>query len=60
MPSLLWALHMGGYPHALESHSRALCSEVCHGKVGGLVELEQSFADLLYSYAAYPAEFQES
>lgn len=28
-----------------------------NGKVGGLVELEQSFADLLYSYAAYPAEF---
>lgn len=27
------------------------------GKVGGLVELEQSFADLLYSYAAYPDEF---
>ena len=27
------------------------------GKVGGLVELEQSLADLLYSYAAYPDEF---
>ena len=27
------------------------------GKVGGLVELEQSFADLLYSYAAYPGDF---
>lgn len=27
------------------------------GKVGGLVELERSFADLLYSYAAYPNEF---
>jgi hypothetical protein len=27
------------------------------GKVGGLVELEQSYADLLYSYAAYPDKF---
>lgn len=27
------------------------------GRVGGLVELEQSFADLIYSYAAYPSEF---
>jgi acetylornithine deacetylase/succinyl-diaminopimelate desuccinylase-like protein len=27
------------------------------GKVGGLVELEQSFADLIYSYAAYPGAF---
>jgi len=27
------------------------------GKVGGLVELEQSYVDLLYSYAAYPKEF---
>ncbi len=27
------------------------------GKVGGLVELEQSFADLLYSYAAYPGDY---
>lgn len=27
------------------------------GKVGGLVELEQSLADLIYSYAAYPASF---
>lgn len=26
-------------------------------KVGGLVELEQSYADLLYSYAAYPQEY---
>ena len=28
------------------------------GKVGGLAELEQSFVDLIYSYAAYPNEFQ--
>ena len=27
------------------------------GKVGGLPELERSFVDLLYSYAAYPEEF---
>ncbi len=27
------------------------------GRVGGLVELEQSLVDLMYSYAAYPAEF---
>ena len=27
------------------------------GKVGGLSELERSFVDLLYSYAAYPGEF---
>ena len=27
------------------------------GKVGGLQELEQSFVDLLYSYANYPHEF---
>ena len=27
------------------------------GKVGGLSELERSFVDLLYSYAAYPEEF---
>lgn len=27
------------------------------GGVGGLVELEQSFVDLIYSYAAYPADF---
>jgi acetylornithine deacetylase/succinyl-diaminopimelate desuccinylase-like protein len=27
------------------------------GKVGGLVELEQSLADLLYSYAAYPGPY---
>lgn len=27
------------------------------GQVGGLVELEQSFADLLFSYAAYPGDF---
>jgi acetylornithine deacetylase/succinyl-diaminopimelate desuccinylase-like protein len=27
------------------------------GKVGGLVEMEKSFADLVYSYAAYPDDF---
>ena len=27
------------------------------GKVGGLVELEQSYVDLLYSYANYPNEY---
>ena len=27
------------------------------GNVGGLIELEQSMADLLYSYAAYPNDF---
>ena len=27
------------------------------GKVGGLSDLERSFVDLLYSYAAYPEEF---
>ncbi len=27
------------------------------GKVGGLVELEQSFVDLIYSYAAYPNDY---
>tara|TARA_Y100000590_G_scaffold210775_1_gene238796 strand:- start:6631 stop:8073 length:1443 start_codon:yes stop_codon:yes gene_type:complete len=27
------------------------------GKVGGLLELEQSFVDLLYSYATYPNDF---
>lgn len=26
-------------------------------RVGGLVELEQSFADLLFGYAAYPDDF---
>ena len=28
------------------------------GKVGGLVELEQSLVDLIYSYAAYPNEYK--
>ena len=28
------------------------------GKVGGLVELEQSLVDLMYSYAAYPNEYK--
>ena len=27
------------------------------GKVGGLIELEQSYVDLLYSYAHYPNEY---
>ena len=27
------------------------------GKVGGLIELEQSYVDLLYSYANYPNEY---
>jgi hypothetical protein len=28
-----------------------------NGKVGGLVEQEQSYVDLLYSYAAYPEAY---
>jgi acetylornithine deacetylase/succinyl-diaminopimelate desuccinylase-like protein len=49
-----------GMAHAGQSGDSAFLVVEGDGKVGGLVELEQSFADLLYSYAAYPAEFQES
>lgn len=47
-----------GLGHA-SGHSEANEFLVVEGnqKVGGLVELEQSFVDLLYSYAAYPHDF---
>lgn len=46
-----------GMGHSGRSGDSAFVVVEGDGKVGGLVELEQSFADLLYSYAAYPAEF---
>ena len=54
----LKALGATGLGHA-SGHSEANEFLVVEGnqKVGGLVELEQSFVDLLYSYAAYPHDF---
>ena len=46
-----------GMGHTGQSDDGAFMVVEGDGKVGGLVELEQSFADLLYSYAAYPGDF---
>ena len=46
-----------GMGHSGHAGDNEFLVVVGNEKVGGLVELEKSFVDLLYSYAAYPRAF---
>jgi hypothetical protein len=46
-----------GMGHSGQSGDNEFLVVEGNDQVGGLVDLEKSFADLLYSYAAYPSDF---